>query len=142
MQASPVRRVCALVENHQREGFSLSRIARLYGVQNIGFLAYQVKRGDAYIRPDLYRAMLGETWHTTKVLWRGPAVNAPHVLAQHPPRQCPVTGTWFIPTQSTQKYLPGLSPAVKRAYRRNPDAARVKFGERGDWGQRSGLKKN
>lgn len=136
MQTSPVTRTCQLIADHQLSGLSLSKIARQYGV-NPGFLAYQEKRGADYVKPDLYAAILGESWHTAKVLWRGEPVAAAHVLAQFPPRQCPVTDGWFIPNHTGQKYWPGLSPAVKRAARRDLEKAREKFGEFGDWGKRA-----
>ena len=85
------------------------------------------------------RAVLGEGWVTITIRCATSGVGGSPgniMLPEFELRQCPVTDVYFV-VQSIghQKYRADLSPAVRRAARRDLVKCRVKFGLVGDWGK-------
>lgn len=137
---TPMAAVSDRLLEFREQGENDYTIAKRFGLSNVQVGA--VFKGGLYFSPTVIKRVLGQDWGVVRLYFpvtpNNGAGNVPPIIVTHsPPRQCPVTDTWFIPTQPTQKYLPGLSAAVKRAARRDMDAARRKFGERGDWGKGS-----
>jgi len=106
------------LEEWRRDGVGLREIARRLGV-NPG-LVRQVVAGDVVFSGKMIAAVTGERWGMAIVYFplREGGAFPRQMAAERPPRQCPITGTWFFPTSWNAKYAPGVSGAEKRAYQR------------------------
>jgi hypothetical protein len=100
-----------------------------------GALINRVLRGHIAWSQTLVSALVDPDWHACQLIYNAP-VDVPRgvqVFSPHAPRVCPVTGVWFVSSHG-QKYVPGLSAAVKRAARRDLARARERYATEGDWG--------
>lgn len=121
-------------------GLSPKQFAIRHGV-NPG-LTYRLHRSRTSGQPcwssALVSAFTNQEWRTVTLAFK-PETGASYplyVVTPYAPRQCDVTDRWFVPTDSRQRFAPGLSEAVKRAARRDLVRARERWAEVGDWGQR------
>jgi len=120
-------------------GLSPKQFAIRHGV-NPG-LTYRLQRSQASGQlcwsSALVAAFTNQEWRTATLAFKPEAgASYPHyVVAPYAPRRCDVTDRWFVPTDSRQRFAPGLSEAVRRAARRDLARARQKYAQLGDWGR-------
>lgn len=120
------------------EGQTISAIAKHFGLNKS--IVSRILKTDSAWSAQAIEAVTGEHWVSLRVHCHLaddlPREGCPSILETTIELcQCPITEKWFLPLSPTQRYYPCLSPALKRAFRRNPDEARVKYGKCGDWGK-------
>jgi len=114
------------------QGYSLQQIADQFGGVNKA-LIHRLLNDPGFWSDTLITAVTGERWITIPARVRVTG-RVPDELVFDDLRQCDVTGDWFQPSDPRQRFRPGLSEAVKRAARRDLEAARAKYRMNGDWG--------